>query len=92
MGCTSKGIKPQYNSLLDITKHSDEHVAIVTVPFLCSSLPLGHPRREVLHPCEELHEMLSRKGVLDGLFQKSVNLRQRRIIRGGDRGVVVQDG
>ena len=91
-GGTPKRMKAQYDSLLHITKHADKHVTIVPIPFLCFSLPLGHPRWEVLHPRENLHEVLARNGVLDGLFDKSIHLCQRRIIRGGDRGGVVQDG
>ena len=91
-GETPKRRKGQYDSLLDLTKHAEEHVTVVPVPFLCFSLPLGHKRREVLHPRENLYEVLARNGVLNGLFYKSVNLFQCRIIRGGDRGEVVQGG
>ena len=91
-GGVSKRMKAQYDSVLDITKQANEHVTIILVSFFCFPLPLSHPRWKVLHPCEILHEVFSWNGVLYRLFHKPVNFFQHRIIRGGARGVVVQDG
>lgn len=53
-----------YHSLLHVTDNTQEHVRISFKPRITFTLPACHPFRDVHHPREEIHEIITRKSSL----------------------------